>query len=173
MSKANFNKKYFPEAHLKVIREIIRLMTHGTKVYYILGNHDEALRRFSKFTMGNFVMDNKLVLNLPTGQAWFFHGDVFDYSVKHSKWIAKLGGKGYDLLILFNTFINRILTGLGRERVSISKKVKDKVKGVISYVNDFEQSVAAIAREKGYRYVVCGHIHQPALKLMQKDGRKM
>ena len=167
-----FNKKYFPEAHLKVIREIIRLMTHGTKVYYILGNHDEALRRFCKFTMGNFVMDNKLVLNLPTGQAWFFHGDVFDYSVKHSKWIAKLGGKGYDLLILFNTFINRILTGLGRERVSISKKVKDKVKGVISYVNDFEQSVAAIAREKGYRYVVCGHIHQPALKLMQKDGEE-
>ncbi|NBX39283.1 MAG: UDP-2,3-diacylglucosamine diphosphatase [Flavobacteriia bacterium] len=161
-----FNKKYFPKAHLKVIREIIRMMSHGTKVYYILGNHDEALRRFTKFSMGNLVMDNKLVLDLPSGKAWFFHGDVFDYSVKHSKWIAKLGGKGYDLLILLNTFINKVLISLGKERVSISKKVKDKVKGVISYVNDFEQNVAAIAREKGYRYVVCGHIHQPAMKEM-------
>ncbi|MFM7663701.1 MAG: UDP-2,3-diacylglucosamine diphosphatase [Bacteroidota bacterium] len=76
-----FNKKYFPKAHLKVIREIIRMMSHGTKVNYILGNHDEALRRFTKFSMGNLVMDNKLVLDLPSGKVWFFHGDVFDYSV--------------------------------------------------------------------------------------------
>lgn len=169
-----FNKKYFPKAHLKVIREIIRMMSHGTKVYYILGNHDEALRRFTKFSLGNLVMDNKLVLDLPNGRAWFFHGDVFDYSVRHSKWIAKLGGKGYDLLILFNTFINKVLVGLGRERVSISKKVKDKVKGVISYVNDFEQNVASIAGEKGYRYVVCGHIHQPAIKQMStREGTEV
>ncbi|MFM7663700.1 MAG: hypothetical protein ACKO68_04140 [Bacteroidota bacterium] len=67
-----------------------------------------------------------------------------------------------------------MLVGLGRERVSISKKVKDKVKGVISYVNDFEQNVASIAGEKGYRYVVCGHIHQPAIKQMAtKEGTEV
>ena len=169
-----FNKNYFPESHLKVVREIIQLMSAGTQVYYILGNHDEALRRFTKFSMGSFVMDNKLVLDLPTGKAWFFHGDVFDYSIKHSKWIAKLGGKGYDLLILFSTFVNWLLLKLGRQRVSISKKVKDKVKGVISYINDFEENVASIAREKGYRYVVCGHIHQPAIKEMDNGkGNKV
>lgn len=160
-----FSKKYFPESHLKVIREIIRLMSSGTQVYYVLGNHDEALRRFTGFDLGNLTLDNKVVLDLPTGKAWIFHGDVFDYSVRQSKWIAKLGGKGYDLLILINTMINWTLLKLGRERISISKKVKDKVKGVIAYVNNFEQNVAEIAREKGYKYVVCGHIHQPAIKV--------
>jgi len=159
-----FNKKYFPESHLKVIREIIRLMSSGTQVHYVLGNHDEALRRFSGFDLGSLTLSNKVVLDLPTGKAWIFHGDVFDYSVRHSKWIAKLGGKGYDLLILINTTINWFLLKMGRERVSISKQVKDRVKGVIAYVNDFEQNVSSIAREKGYKYVVCGHIHQPAIK---------
>jgi UDP-2,3-diacylglucosamine pyrophosphatase LpxH len=153
-----------------VIREVIRLMSHGTKVYYILGNHDEALRRFSKFNMGNFVMDNKLVLDLPTGKAWFFHGDVFDNSIRYSKWVAKLGGKGYDFLILLNTMVNWFLLKVGRERVSISKRVKDKVKGVIAYINDFESNVMEIARQKGFRYVICGHIHQPAIKTCFKEG---
>ena len=30
-----FSKKYFPESHLKVIREIIRLMSSGTQVHYV------------------------------------------------------------------------------------------------------------------------------------------
>ena len=137
-------------------------MNSGTQVHYVLGNHDEALRRFTGFDLGNLTLDNKVVLDLPTGKAWIFHGDVFDYSVRQSKWIAKLGGKGYDLLILINTMINWTLLKLGRERISISKKVKDKVKGVIAYVNNFEQNVAEIAREKGYKYVVLGtFINQP------------
>jgi UDP-2,3-diacylglucosamine pyrophosphatase LpxH len=39
-------------------------------------------------------------------KAWIFHGDVFDASVNHAKWIAKLGGLGYDYLILSNRFVN-------------------------------------------------------------------
>lgn len=167
-----FRKKYFPESHLKVIREIIRLMSSGTQVHYILGNHDEALRRFTGLDIGNLKLDNKLVLDLPTGKAWIFHGDVFDYSVRHSKWIAKLGGKGYDLLIWLNTVINWSLKKMGKEPVSLSKKVKDKVKGVIAYVNDFELNVSSIARQKGYKYVVCGHIHQPAIKVFTDSAGK-
>jgi hypothetical protein len=36
----------------------------------------------------------------------FFHGDVFLMSVNHAKWIAKLGGKGYDYLTLCNRMFN-------------------------------------------------------------------
>jgi UDP-2,3-diacylglucosamine pyrophosphatase LpxH len=105
-----------------------------------------------------------VVLTLPTGKAWIFHGDVFDNTMKHSKWIAKLGGKGYDLLIVLNTFINWVSIKLGRGRISLSKKVKDSVKGVIQYVNDFEGTASDIAMENGYTYVICGHIHQPKIR---------
>jgi UDP-2,3-diacylglucosamine pyrophosphatase LpxH len=159
-----FNKRYFPKSHMKVIQSITSLLTKGTKIHYITGNHDEMFRKFANFSIGNFHIQNKLVLKLDTGTAWIFHGDVFDTTMKHSKWVAKLGGKGYDLLILLNTFINWISVKLGREKISLSKKVKDSVKGIIKYVNNFETTAAEIAIENGYDYVVCGHIHQPQIK---------
>ena len=159
-----FSKRYFPESHMQVVKCITSMLSKGSKVYYVTGNHDEMLRKFKGFTLGNFQIVNKLVLPLSTGKAWIFHGDVFDTTMKHSKWVAKLGGKGYDLLILINTCINWISQRLGRGKVSLSKKVKDSVKGVIKYVNNFEETAAEIAIENGYQYVVCGHIHQPQIR---------
>ena len=161
-----FSKHYFPSYHMQVLKEITSLLSKGTKVYYITGNHDEMLRKFKGFSMGNFEIQNKLILPLTTGTAWIFHGDVFDTTMKHSKWIAKLGGKGYDLLIVLNTIVNWFSEKLGRGRVSLSKKVKDSVKGVIKFVNNFEETAAEIAINNGYQYVVCGHIHHPQMKKM-------
>ena len=161
-----FSKHYFPSDHMQVLKEITSLLSKGTKVYYITGNHDEMLRKFKGFSMGNFEIQNKLILPLTTGTAWIFHGDVFDTTMKHSKWIAKLGGKGYDLLIVLNTIVNWFSEKLGRGRVSLSKKVKDSVKGVIKFVNNFEETAAEIAINNGYQYVVCGHIHHPQMKKM-------
>ncbi len=159
-----FSKHYFPESHMRVVKAISSLLMDGTIVYYVTGNHDEMLRKFKGLHLGNFYIVNKVVLTLPTGKAWIFHGDVFDNTMKHSKWIAKLGGKGYDLLIVLNTFINWVSIKLGRGRISLSKKVKDSVKGVIQYVNDFEGTASDIAMENGYTYVICGHIHQPKIR---------
>jgi UDP-2,3-diacylglucosamine pyrophosphatase LpxH len=157
---------------MAVIRAIFSLLSKGTKVQYITGNHDEMLRKFNGFSLGDFTIQNKIVLNLPSGKAWVFHGDVFDTSMKQSKWIVKLGGFGYDLLIRINSIVNWCSERMGRGRVSLSKKVKDSVKGVISYINNFEETVAEIAISKGYQYVICGHIHQPKIQEMfTKDGQ--
>jgi UDP-2,3-diacylglucosamine pyrophosphatase LpxH len=91
-----------------------------------------------------------LVLNLDAGKAWLFHGDVFDTAMKHSKWLAKLGGKGYDLLIILNNVVNWVSEKFGRGRVSLSKKVKDSVKGVLKYVNNLEETAAEFSIENGY-----------------------
>jgi UDP-2,3-diacylglucosamine pyrophosphatase LpxH len=165
-----FSKHYFPADHMQVLKEITSLLSKGTKVYYITGNHDEMLRKFKGFSLGNFEIQNKLILPLTTGTAWIFHGDVFDTTMKHSKWIAKLGGKGYDLLIVLNTIVNWFSEKLGRGRVSLSKKVKDSVKGVIKFVNNFEETAAEIAINNGYQYVVCGHIHHPQIKKMTNSN---
>lgn len=92
-----FRKSYFPSDHLKVIQKIISLSTKGTKVYYITGNHDELLRKFTDVSFGNLELIDKLVLNLDGKKAWIFHGDVFDASITNAKWLAKLGGWSYDL----------------------------------------------------------------------------
>lgn len=160
-----FRKSYFPKAHLQIIKKIISFATKGTKVYYITGNHDEKLRKFSDTKMGNIQIVDKLVLNLDGKKAWFFHGDVFDASVQHAKWIAKLGGWGYDLLILINQVINWCLLKMGKEKYSLSKKIKSGVKQAVKFISDFEKTASDLAIENGFDYVVCGHIHQPQIEM--------
>jgi UDP-2,3-diacylglucosamine pyrophosphatase LpxH len=157
-----FNKRYFPVAHMQVIKEIMNLLSKGTRVIYITGNHDEIMRRYSGIQMGNFELSDKLIMEINGKMTWVFHGDVFDATTKGwAKILAKLGGHGYDLLIVLNRFINAILKALGKEKMSFSKKVKNGVKKAVSWIGDFEQTAAELAIEKKYDYVICGHIHQP------------
>jgi UDP-2,3-diacylglucosamine pyrophosphatase LpxH len=166
-----FSKSYFPKYHLKVIKKIIDLASKGTEVVYILGNHDEFLRRFADTSFGNIELTNKKIMNLDGKKAWFFHGDVFDASVQHSKWIAKLGGIGYDFLIRLNVLSNWILTRLGREKYSFSKKIKNNVKKAIKFIGDFENAATELAIENEFDYVICGHIHQPQIReVKSKNG---
>ena len=164
-----FRKSYFPKTHIKVIQKIISFASKGTKVYYITGNHDEMLRKFSDTRMGNFELVDKLVLQLDDKKAWIFHGDVFDASVQHSKWIAKMGGLGYDYLILLNRFVNWCMLKIGKEPYSFSKRIKASVKKAVKHISDFEKTATELAIEKKYDYVICGHIHEP--KIIQKETK--
>jgi UDP-2,3-diacylglucosamine pyrophosphatase LpxH len=132
------------------------------------------LRKFKGFRLGRFEIVNHLILDLNGHKAWIFHGDVFDMTMKHAKWLAKLGGIGYDILIMMNTMINWINFRLGRGRISFSKRIKNSVKGAVKHINKFEETVADIAIGNGYDYVVCGHIHQPQIrKIANKYGRQI
>ncbi len=160
----NFRKSYFPKEHLKVIRRLLKMASKGTKIHYITGNHDEALRRFTDWKLGNIHLRNHLLLKLEGKRVWFFHGDIFDHSIHQAKFIAKMGGWGYDLLIVMNRWLNQILKKLGREKYSLSKRIKNSVKGAVKFIGDFERVASELAIEKEYDYVVCGHIHQPIMR---------
>lgn len=166
-----FRKRYFPKYHLKVIKQIFSLAAKGTKIHYLTGNHDEMLRKFTDMELGNIHLSDKLVLEMDGKKAWFFHGDIFDASIHNAKWIAKLGGWGYDLLILINSISNWMLEKMGKERYSFSKKIKNSVKKAVKYIGDFEETAAELAIDNKYDFVVCGHIHQPQMrKISRKDG---
>ncbi|MCA6378816.1 MAG: UDP-2,3-diacylglucosamine diphosphatase [Cytophagales bacterium] len=159
-----FSKRYWPKSHMQVVKHITSLIAKGTKITYLTGNHDEMLRKFAGFRLGSFQIDNKKILSLNGQSAWVFHGDVFDVTMKYSKWLAKLGAIGYDTLILINSFVNFVLKAFGRGKISLSKRVKDSVKQAVKFINDFEQTAADIAISNGYQFVICGHIHQPEMK---------
>lgn len=161
----HFSKRSWPKYHTKVVQHVIKWVSEGKKVTYITGNHDETMRRFAGFTVNNFAIKNKLVLTLADGKkAWFFHGDVFDVSMKHTRWIAKLGGFGYNILIFLNKVINWFSLKISGKRVSFSKSIKDGVKSAVKKANNFEDTAAKIAADNDYDYVVCGHIHQPIIR---------
>jgi Uncharacterized protein conserved in bacteria len=164
-----FSKRYWPESHMKVVRKILKFVAEGTPVVYLTGNHDEMLRKFADFQLGSLTITNKLSLRIGKKRAWVFHGDIFDVTMQHAKWLARLGAVGYDTLILLNSLVNWILTKLGREKMSLSKKIKNSIKNAVKFINDFEVTAATLAIEKGYQYVICGHIHQPAIRQIQTE----
>lgn len=169
-----FRKSYFPESHLRVLKYILDLAYNGCEVVYITGNHDEMLRKFGKMQFGRIELTNKMLLDIEGQKAWLFHGDVFDASIQHTKWLAKLGGWGYDRLIQLNNIINWGLTKLGYEKYSLSKKIKNSVKKAVKFISDFEETASHLAIENGYDYVICGHIHQPQIRRVEtKKGSCM
>lgn len=165
-----FSKRYWPASHMQVVKHITGLMAKGVKVYYVTGNHDEMLRRFVGFKMGSLKIVNKVVLNLDGRKAWIFHGDVFDVTMQHAKWLAKLGAVGYDTLILINRAVNFISEKMGKGKISLSKKIKNSVKSAVKFVNAFEQTAADIGISNEYDYVVCGHIHQPEIREIKNES---
>ena len=166
-----FSKSYWPETHMKVVRRILKFVTEGVPVYYLTGNHDEMLRKFADFNLGSFVLRNRVVLKIDGKKAWIFHGDVFDVTMQHSKWLAKMGAVGYDTLILINSFTNWLLNAFGREKMSFSQKIKAKFKDAVKFINQFEQTAADLAVEKGYQYVLCGHIHHAEIREVQATDK--
>ncbi len=162
-----FSKRYWPATHMMVIKHITGLIADNVPVYFIPGNHDEMLRKFKDFQLGSLKITNKLSLRIDGVNMWVFHGDVFDVVMQHSKWLAKLGAIGYDMLILINRMVNFFSIKMGKGKISLSKKVKDSVKSAVKFINNFETTVCDIAAENNYDLVICGHIHHPEIKNVQ------
>lgn len=165
-----FSKRYWPKSHMKVISQFFKWMSKGTKITYITGNHDEMLRKFEGFKVGSFELQNKMTLDLNGKKAWVFHGDVFDITMQHSRWLTKLGAIGYDTLILINQVVNFFSELIGYGRISLSKRVKNSVKSAVKFINQFEETATDIAMENGFDYVICGHIHHPERKEYKNDS---
>ena len=165
-----FNKNFWPNSHMKVIKYFLDLISQGKEIYYVVGNHDESLRKFLNFKIQNFKIVNQVVLDTDIGKAWFFHGDVFDFSIQ-SQWITKLAGYTYDYMIVINNWINKkIMKPLGGARLNFSKTIKSYVKNAVQYLGNFEELAAETAQKNGYKYVACGHIHSPKIKTYNVNG---
>ncbi len=167
-----FSTAYFPAAHWAVIREFIDIAA-SVPVYYLPGNHDDSLRRLLPFKFGNIKLENKLLLELDGKLVWIFHGDIYDGSITHGRWMAKIAGRCYDSIIVFNRFINRIRKKFGLKPTHFSKKLKSSVKSAVQKVSNFESKAIEVAIEKGYDYVACGHIHRPQIREAENDKGKV
>jgi UDP-2,3-diacylglucosamine pyrophosphatase LpxH len=168
-----FKKSYFPKEHTQIISRILKMSSTGTKVYYLPGNHDDNLRKFVGLNIGNIKICDRLELNLNGKKHLFFHGDIFDVAVNYSKFLSKLGGKSYDLLIRFNRFVNKVRNFFDLSNMSFSAKIKAKVKGMSKIIGNFEDSAILLGIEKDMNYVICGHIHQPIIRQENIRNKKI
>lgn len=164
-----FSRNYFPKPHLKVIRQIIKMMEQGTEVVYITGNHDDVMRRFNQIKLGKFSIVNQLMLDLNGEKVWIFHGDIFDFVIHRFRWLAKMGAAAYGLLTLLNKCVNF----LRRKEIILYKSLKDIVLRDNKSLSKFEESVLAAAESKNCQTVICGHTHIPVDKTVEMNGKQI
>jgi len=154
-----------------VIRRIMKMSQDGTKVVYVPGNHDEAIRHFLPFEMAENVSFCDETFHTTSNGTKFniIHGDQFDFVIGHMKWLAVLGTTLYDWLLSLNDVLHSVRVRLGYHTYwSLAGYLKHKAKGAVSFMRDFETAVVHHAKKQECDGVVCGHIHRAKLEMI--DG---
>jgi UDP-2,3-diacylglucosamine pyrophosphatase LpxH len=156
---------YWHQSHNDVIQKVLRKARKGTRVTYIAGNHDEAMRHFLGLAFGGIdIRDESVHVTADGRRLLVTHGDLFDAVVQRAKWLAHLGDAAYLLTLKLNQWFNSARAKLGLPYWSLAKFLKHRVKNAVSYITDFEDALAHEARRRGFDGVVCGHIHKAEIR---------
>jgi UDP-2,3-diacylglucosamine pyrophosphatase LpxH len=159
------NGFHWPQAHNDVVQKILRKARKGTRVVYVLGNHDEFGRQFVGLEFGGISLADQTEHRLADGRRlWVVHGDLADGVILHAKWLAYVGDQLYDAALWLNRHFNALRARLGLGYWSLSAYLKHKVKNAVSFISSFEHVLAREARRHGYDGVLCGHIHHAEIR---------
>jgi len=159
---------FWPQSHVDIIRKILSKARKGTEVRYVIGNHDEFLRKYLDYldiSFGNVYFANEFIHETADGrQLLVIHGDLFDGVTRYHKWLSHLGDIAYSVLLRLNAVFNRVRQTLGMGYWSLSGYLKYKVKSAVAFIESFEESLAKEAIRRDLDGVVCGHIHCAEIK---------
>ncbi|MEL6289159.1 MAG: UDP-2,3-diacylglucosamine diphosphatase [Pseudomonadota bacterium] len=160
---------WWPQAHNDVVQKLLRAARKGTRIIYIPGNHDEGLRGYCGQAFGGVELHTDHIFTSAAGKRYLvLHGDVFDTVVRHARWLAYVGDRGYSCALWVNRPLNWVRRRLGFGYWSLSGYLKHHVKRAMQYIGAFEDAVVSEARARKVDGVICGHIHTPAERVV--DG---
>ena len=161
-------KGKWKKEHTDFFKIIMKMMeNHNTKVIYVRGNHDDFIDHIAPFTFGNIEIVKDYVHVKNDKRYYVVHGDVFDSVTSNMVWLAKLGDIGYTFLLWVNRIYNLYRSKKGMPYFSLSQSIKQKVKSAVSYISDYEHELVALARARHVDGIICGHIHQPADRMIE------
>jgi len=156
---------YWHQSHNDVVQKILRKARKGTRVTWIAGNHDEAMRHFLGVAFGAIEIADEAVHGTADGRRLLvIHGDLFDAVVQRARWLAFVGDHLYTVALYLNQWFNHVRAKFGFPYWSLSQYLKHKVKNAVSYIADFEEALAREARRRHLDGVVCGHIHKAEIR---------
>lgn len=151
------------QSHNDVLQKILRKVRKGTRIVFIPGNHDEAMRDYCGMQFGGIEIERQAIHTTATGRRYIvMHGDEYDVIVRYARWLAFLGDRGYELALWSNTPLNFVRRRLGLGYWSLSAYLKLRVKTAVNFIGEFEHNLAAEARRRNVEGVICGHIHHAA-----------
>lgn len=162
-------RRHWPQAHNDVVRSILGKAKHDTRVIYVPGNHDDVVRDYVGLELGNVEIHDRIVHETADGRRLMvMHGDQFDAAVLHSRLAAAMGSFAYDGLMWFSRALDRVRDAMGRPHWSLAAAVKARVGRAQAYIERFERAAVREAQKREVDGLVCGHIHRPALRVVDR-----
>jgi len=157
---------HWTAAQNTVVQKLLRRARHGDKIFFIPGNHDEALREYVGTSFGDVSVAHEIIHTAADGRRYLLlHGDEFDQVTRHHRWVAMLGDKSYDMLVNLNIYLSWLRRTLRCPGYwSLAGYAKRKIKTAVSFIFSFEDSVIRHVRERKLDGAICGHIHWPMIK---------
>lgn len=164
------HERFWPQTHEQVLDRVHEKARQGSKVTYIVGNHDEGLREW--LSGRNIALDSpehglhyRGIIYKPMdihtdakGQRHLvIHTDQFDSSA--TRWFYGIGDRLYDALAWSNRQINHVREALGMSYWSFSGVGKRVAKRAIGTVNRVDHKIVAAAKHYNTAGVIGGHTH--------------
>ena len=163
------SRPLFPETHLDVLRRLLGLALKGVNVTYIPGNHDHEFRDLAGQDLCGVRVALEVEHVTAAGERLLVtHGDILDRAVRRGTSLEQFGAAAYNVILQLDAKVNELRDRLGREHVSISRRIKERLASANEYISRFEQAAGCYAREREFHGIVCGHIHRPSMTLI--DG---
>jgi len=160
---------YWPPSHSEALRLILEKSRQGTRVVYVPGNHDEALRALVGAQFGNIEIARRCIHTTRAGRRMLvLHGDEFDALMKCSALSLLFGGLAYRTLLSLNRLVHWWHDLLRRPYWSLAQHIKGKMTNALRYIDQFQRASLGAAREAGVDGVICGHIHKA--EVVERDG---
>jgi UDP-2,3-diacylglucosamine pyrophosphatase LpxH len=169
LKKAGFLSRRKSQSHINVIQRLLKMSKKGTQIIYLIGNHDEFIANFIEDDSREFGINIEIAEKIEhvaaDGKRYVvMHGHQFDLITRYNPWISKLGDSGYHFMLWLNKVYNWGRRKIGLRYWSLSKYVKVNVKKAVSFISRFEETAARYVEENECDGIICGHIHEPAIK---------
>lgn len=163
---------YWTETINEIFDELFRKAHEGTKIVYITGNHDEAVRDLSILKRLRYArrMDiqirNRVIHKCADGRDFLImHGDQFDRALLRGT-VSRMSDRLYDYIT--DRFQKRRPINIAVEgsikRFSLSKFLSYHGQVALNILNNYERALAREARRSDVEGIICGHTHIPAFK---------
>lgn len=154
--------------HDAILSELADRVAAGTRVVYLPGNHDAAMRNFVGIADrilrgGAFELHDSVTHLAADGRRYLvLHGDQCDARILKWHLLTRLGSRIEGALRRLDRALLRA-TG-SRAEQGFLDMLRRAVNALVLVGNGFEQRLVRLARDSGHDGVICGHFHRAALR---------
>ena len=161
-------KPWWHPLHSAVLAELFVHVVRGTRVTYIPGNHDAALRMLAGRSVAGIEVALDAVHVGGDGRRYrVSHGDEYDPDGQGRAW-TRFGNFMQNLVCSANRHFNALRGVFGLPYLPLSLVLKAQSARALAYIRAFESRVATGTRTAGCDGAICGHIHFGHVRIL--DG---